>query len=740
MSVPRTLLLALMVSLGMCVCAAQQSGHGVAQHSTTPKKAQPNNAPQDITVINHIVFIIKENRTFDNYFGQYPGANGATTGLTSYGATIPLTQTPDYTYPLDPEHGWASGNEAIDGGKMDRFDLLADSNINGQGFIGYTEAMPGQLPNYWSYAQNFVLADNAFSSIQSDSFSNHLFTVAAQSVGALDITGPTDNSQSGSFGCDAPAGTAGVTADDEGNLSKVFPCYDVQTLADSLESAGISWAFYAPSQGEKGYNFSTLDAFTQIRNGPLWSTNVINDADFASDAATGLPAVSWLVAGGAASEHPNHGALCAGENWTVEQINAIMNGPDWDSTAIFLTWDDFGGLYDHVPPPVVDNWGLGPRVPFLIISPYARAGYISSTQYEFSSVLKFIEERFGLAPLTERDAEANDTTDSFNFSQTPLPPLILQTRTCPMNSLNTVPFGGQAVNTSSTPFIVTFTNWGTTTVSVGTPTITGPFTQTNTCKKSIGAGGSCMVDVTFSPTELGSQTGTLTLPTSYGGGTSVSVGLQGTGSQTSLSVRYPGLTFPLIPYGTGTITKSVTLTNTSTSTLSISNIQIVGGAFSQTNNCGSTVNPGADCTFNVSFKPTTASALPETDAYYGDLVIYSNDPASPIQLRLSGDGTPVSYTPKSLTFSSQAVGTTSAPQTVAITNHGTTTLTFGSVGASGAFSATNTCTGGVATEAKCTVSVTFTPTQTGANNGSLTLVDSGGDSPQVLTLTGTGTN
>ena len=707
-----------------------------AQSAPAPNGGGPIRA-KDITSIQHIVFIIKENRTFDNYFGTYPGANGATTATTSYGAVVPLLPTPDFVYPFDPEHGWASGNEAIDGGKMDRFDLLADANINGQGYLGFTQATQSQIPNYFKYAQNFVLADNAFSSIQSDSFTNHLYTVAAQDNGSLFITGPTAGGQGGSFGCDSPVGTAGIVADDVGNLSKQYPCWDFQTLADSLQSAGISWKFYAPPEGQRGYNFSTLDAINHIRNGALWATNVVNDTQFVTDAGKGLPAVSWLVTGGAASEHPNHGALCAGENWTVQQINAIMNGPDWDSTAIFLTWDDFGGVYDHVPPPVVDNWGLGPRVPFLIISPYARAGYISHTQYEFSSVLKFIEERFGLSPLTQRDASANDTTDSFDFTQAPLPKMILQTRSCPFVSTPTVPFGGQGVSTSSTPFIVTLTNWGTSTVTVGTPSITGSeFSQTNTCHGSLKPNATCAVNVTFSPTALGSQSGTLSVSTNYAGGP-WNVALQGIGSQFSLSVPYPGLGFPLLPYGTA-LAKPVTLTNHSTSALNISNIKVVGGAFSQTNTCGSTVAPGANCTFNVTFKPSTATQLPETDAFYGALVIYSNDPASPQQLRLSGTGSPLSYSPKTLTFASQAVGTTSPAKAVTLTDHGTNALTIASVTTTGDFAATNTCSGSIAAGAKCVVSVKFTPTQTGTRTGSVTLVDSGGDSPQTITLTGTG--
>jgi hypothetical protein len=217
------------------------------------------------------------------------------------------------------------------------------------------------------------------------------------------------------------------------------------------------------------------------------------------------------------------------------------------------------------------------------------------------------------------------------------------------------------------------------------------------------------------------------------------VNLQGIGSQAGMNIPYPGLGFPILTYGTGTLSKPVTLTNHSTSSLSISNLQIVGGAFGQNNNCGSTVNAGASCTINVTFAPTTASALPETDAYYGELVLYSSDPASPQLLRLSGTGTPVSYTPKSLTFAAQTVGTTSPAKTVTVTNHGTKTLTFASTATTGDFAATNTCTGGVgANGGHCTVKVTFTPTQTGTRTGTLTLVDSGGDSPQVLNLTGTG--
>jgi phospholipase C len=183
-------------------------------------------------------------------------------------------------------------------------------------------------------------------------------------------------------------------------------------------------------KGESGYIWSALDAIDHIRNTSLWADHVVPTAQFVADAATGkLPAVSWLVVSADQSEHPP-ASVCVGENWTVQQLNAVMQGRDWKSTAMFLTWDDFGGFYDHVPPPQVDNFGFGPRVPLLIISPYAKKDFISRTFYEFSSVLKFIEERFSLPPLTDRDSEANDMLDSFDFDQRPLPPLILQQRQC----------------------------------------------------------------------------------------------------------------------------------------------------------------------------------------------------------------------------------------------------------------------------------------------------------------------
>lgn len=396
------------------------SGCGGSNAGPTRPAVQPL---ASLAPIQHIVFMVKENRTFDNYFGTFPGADGATSGTISTGQTIPLGHTPDST-PGDICHSWQCALTAMDGGKMDQFDKIKGAIQNGVD-IAYTQMTEADIPNYFAYARNFTLADHMFSSLHGPSFPNHLYTVAAQSGNVI------NNPSRGPWGCDASSTTTVPILNPDGTTSKVFPCFDFQTLADRLQDAGISWRYYAPAPGQSGYIWSVLDAIRHIRETDLWAKHVVPYTQFVTDALNGnLPAVSWLVQPTNVSEHPP-ASTCQGENWTVEQINSVMMGPDWSSVAIFLTWDDFGGFYDHVPPPQIDSFGLGPRVPLLIISPYARRGYISHTQYEFSSFLKFVEERYGLEPLTARDKSANDITDSFDFSQSPASPLVLNPRTCP---------------------------------------------------------------------------------------------------------------------------------------------------------------------------------------------------------------------------------------------------------------------------------------------------------------------
>src|SRR5882724_2234769 len=420
---PRSLLFNYLPCLLMLSLTGCHSGSSYKALATrTPTQAAPG---EGIQKIQHIVFIIKENRSFDHYFGSFPGADGVTSGKISDGTFIPLTPSPDVG-PYDIGHSWRDAIIAIDGGKMGKFDQIDSGYVDGYRYP-YTQFVESDIPNYFAYARNFVLADRMFSSLAGPSFPNHLYTVAAQSGGVID----DPHASHFNWGCDSDENQTVAVVKPDGKITTEPPCFDFQTLADSLESAHISWKYYAPSRGHYGYQFSTLDAIRHIRNSPLWEERVVPDSQFEIDAKNGhLPAVSWLITGGA-NEHPPL-STCKGENWTVRELNAVMQGPDWNSTAVFLTWDDFGGFYDHVPPPSLGPYTLGPRVPLLIISPYARKGYVSHTQYDFSSFLKFAEVRFGLQPLTDRDSKANDMLDSFDFDHEPLPPLLRQERTCPL--------------------------------------------------------------------------------------------------------------------------------------------------------------------------------------------------------------------------------------------------------------------------------------------------------------------
>ena len=391
-----------------------------------------NHAIGQETPIRHVVFIVKENRSFDHMFGRFPGANGATHGKISTGQILPLAHAPDAA--LNYGHGWVAAHNAMDcvSGicKMDGWDNVA-------GCIGTTtppyacleQYYQADIPNYWKYAQTFTLADKMFSSLAGASFPNHLYLIASQSGGA--IQNPSNIATSPNiWGCDAVSTANVLILEPNGKKYTRFPCFDYATLGDVLDGAKLTWRYYAPSQGQPGYQWSAYDAISHIRNGPDWQTNVMPVSQFITDALAGkLPPVSWVTPPPVSSEHPGAG-VCRGENWTVQQINAVMLGPLWQSTAIFVTWDDFGGFYDHVAPPKTDFYGLGPRVPLLVISPYAIPRHISHNRYGFESVLKFIETNWRLQSLTARDSLANNLMDAFNFSQSPLSPLILQTRNC----------------------------------------------------------------------------------------------------------------------------------------------------------------------------------------------------------------------------------------------------------------------------------------------------------------------
>ena len=411
--------------------------------------------------IKHVVFIIKENRSFDNYFGRYPGAEGAEVARISNGNEVLLQEAADVFEP-DLGHSFADGVEAINGGRMDRFDLVQ----NGETMNGFTSFKRRGIPAYWAYADNFVLSDKTFSSMYGPTFPEHLYTVAAYAGDAVDNKNPTGGE--GGY-CDDPEEL--VTAF-ERNLSdeekaeimeaegqqfrpgeefdfdnivkywtKIRACFDFEVIMDQFEKKDISWRYYAAD----GSWMNALLAIEHIFKDPkLWGPKVRDPAilrggaigdRFIEDLGTGkLPSATWIVPPPGTNEHPGGPSVCVGENWTVRHLNAIMNSKHWEDTAIFITWDDFGGFYDHVPPPQYDHMGLGPRVPMIIVSPWAKQGFIDKTEYEFSSVLKFMERIFGVQCMTARDCGASDMFNAFDFQQKPDPEarkLILEERDCP---------------------------------------------------------------------------------------------------------------------------------------------------------------------------------------------------------------------------------------------------------------------------------------------------------------------
>jgi len=303
----------------------------------------------------HVVIILKENHTFDCYFGTFPGAEGNS----------------NLAHASDPPTGTFSNNHAA---------WLARS----------TKAVRKQyhqadIASYWAYAQQFTLCDNFFTDVASDSTPNHLMLIAAASP-------VINNPSSGSS-----------------------PSFNLPSLPANLQAAGLSWRNYG------GFAFPYI---AQLKSSP-WN---VTSQQFATDAAArNLPSVSWVYPPNLQSEHPNY-HVAYGMQWTVDQVNAIVQGGLWNKTVIFISWDDWGGWYDHVTPFNIEQWTdgtqfrYGSRVPCLVLGPYARAGYISKTLHSFVSIVKFCEENFGVPSINQRDGSADNMSDCFDFTQSPLGP------------------------------------------------------------------------------------------------------------------------------------------------------------------------------------------------------------------------------------------------------------------------------------------------------------------------------
>lgn len=328
-----------------------------------PRRAAPRSiAPP----IEHVVILVRENHSYDNYFGTFPGGDGKTAGSRCE------DERPD------PPH-------------------LRDAAVRGVtvGVNGDCHYLEEDIPNYFAYAREFVLCDRYYADVLASSYPNYFLMMAAETPTLQHIPGDTRGR------------------------------YELPTIMDRLSDGGVSW---------RNYN-GGLPVVSMFKRA-LASGNVVPLSSFAEDAATGsLPAVSWLTPSLADSEHPPY-SVRRGENWTVRHVNALMNGPRWPKTAILVVWDEWGGFWDHVKPPVVEKEkGLfapairyGYRVPCLVLGAYARRGHVSHTLYSHVSVLRTIERIFDVAPLNERDAGANDLLDCFDFAQAPRQPVVLRER------------------------------------------------------------------------------------------------------------------------------------------------------------------------------------------------------------------------------------------------------------------------------------------------------------------------
>ena len=388
----------------ICGCSVGGGAGAVDPH--------PQAAPLQRAFIKHIVIIIQENRTVDNLFNGFPGADTVTQGLNHLGGTVKLVKRKLWQR-VDPTHTHIAFETAYDDGKMDGFDLVSNNKNVPNYSYSYTD--PAQVPQYWQLAANYTFADRMFQSNSGPSFPAHLYLIASQSPDAA------ENPTGAIWGCDAPPGTT-VSALDSNGQEYVygFPCFDFQTLGDSMDRAGVSWRYYTPIGTGP---WSAYDAISHIRYGPDWAKDLATLGNYtpAQDFAAGnMPSVTWVVPEGFNSDHPND-IGDHGPDWVASLVNAIGQGPDWNSTAIFLVWDDWGGWYDHVAPQKLDVMGLGFRVPLIIVSPYAKTGYVSHVQHEFGSIMKFTEETFGLPPLSASDTRADDLLDSFDFGKSPTP-------------------------------------------------------------------------------------------------------------------------------------------------------------------------------------------------------------------------------------------------------------------------------------------------------------------------------
>ena len=383
--------------------------------------------------VKHIVLMIQENRSFDDLFATFPGADGATFGYNSKGKQIRLKKSS--LAAADINHDWSTFLAECDpqGGtcKMDGFDKAKIGGNNPGGNYAYQYVDPNQIKPYWAIAQQYALLDHMFQTQGSGSFTAHQDLIAGAT--ALDDTYSFIDypSEWKVWGCDAPPGTTVplISVDDayKGSGKLPPPCvknYPGGTLRDLLDAKHVPWKYYTPPYNAKKYGagneWNAFAVIKAVRYGPEWTTNVsIPESNICSDISNRtLPAFSWVIPDQVDSDHPqSKNQQDDGPDWIASVIDKIGKSPYWSSTAIIVVWDDWGGFYDNVAPKFYGSGQLGFRVPALVVSPYVGQGKISHDEFEFGSILKFAEQTFELGSLGTTDVRAKSIGSIFEFNK-----------------------------------------------------------------------------------------------------------------------------------------------------------------------------------------------------------------------------------------------------------------------------------------------------------------------------------
>jgi phospholipase C len=391
---------------------------GCATHSSFSPAPRHDSAlirPATTPHFQHIVLIIQENRSVDQIFNGMPGADTQSWGYDSTGKVIQLVPRPLWQT-IDPGHGHGDMENAYDGGKMDGFDKVSNTNLLDPSAkktpdYSYSYTQQSDVQPYWDLASQGNFSNRMFQSNMGPSFPAHQYLIAAQSPFASENPAKSG----GPWGCDSNAGST-VKALNAQGVEYVYgpPCFDYQTLGDEMDAAGVSWRYYDPLPKDQ---WNAYDAIHHIRYGPDWTSGAhfrtFQNYTPAQDFQSGnMASVTWVIPAGGDSDHPNT-IGDAGPAWVASLVNAIEAGPDASTTAVIITHDDDGGWFDHVAPPVRDVYGPGFRVPLIVISPYTTPGSFNSDTHDFGSILHFVEDNFGLGQLSVDDAQADDLSDCF---------------------------------------------------------------------------------------------------------------------------------------------------------------------------------------------------------------------------------------------------------------------------------------------------------------------------------------